>query len=115
VPSEFTIDALAGLLGVSRRTIERAIEAETLIPASYTASGRARFSKSQVEELKSRADAARVAGYKYVIGAVLAPGAVRAPWHKRKAPPLTAKQWYDKTMWKRRNVARYKPLSGQAP
>jgi len=115
VPSDFTIDALAGLLGVSRRTVERALEARTLMPASHTASGRARFSKSQAEELKIRADAARVAGYKYVIGAVMAPGPVRAPWHKRKAPPLTARQSYDKTMWKRRNVARYKAPSGQTP
>src|SRR5579864_5427746 len=91
--NDLTINNLAHLLGINRRTIERAIEDGTLAPTSRTASGRARFSEGCASELKSRADAARAAGYKYVIQAVTASGPVLGPKAKRKDPPLTAEQW----------------------
>jgi excisionase family DNA binding protein len=106
VESDLTINDLAALLGVTRRTIERAIEAGTLVPTSRTAGGRDRFSHSHAEELKSRADAARAAGYKYILEAVFTPGPVLGPRRKRKAAPLTAEQWMRKTSWKRRYVVR---------
>jgi hypothetical protein len=109
VEGDLTINELVELLHLSRRTIERAIEAGTIVPTSRTASGRARFSQSQAEELKSRAEAARAAGYTYVIESVTTPGPVLGPRAKRKAPPLTAMQWARMTLWKRRNLARIRP------
>jgi excisionase family DNA binding protein len=105
-PVDLTINDVAALLGVNRRTLERAIEDGTLVPTSRTASGRARFSQSDADELKSRADAARVAGYKSIRRPVTTPGPVLGPKAKRKSPPLTAEQWFRKVSWKRRHVAR---------
>jgi len=106
--SDLTIEQLAALLGLSRRTIERAIKAKSLVPASLTPSGRPRFSSEQSSELKIRADEARALGCKYVIVPVTTAGAVRRRRPRRKDPPLTADQWFRRMMWKRQNVARTK-------
>jgi excisionase family DNA binding protein len=115
MPDDLTTNELAVLLGVTRRTIERAIESKTLVPSSRTASGRARFSQRQAEELENRADAARIAGYKYVIDAVMTPGPVLGPRRNRKAPPPTTAQWLRKTMWKRQNIQRDKAPTPALP
>ena len=101
-----TIDQLAALLEICRRTVERAIETGALVPASRTASGRARFSAEQGAALKARADAARALGYKYVIESVMSDGPVLGPRRNRKRPPLTTEQWLRGMRWKRRNLMR---------
>src|SRR5690349_10955033 len=83
-----TVDQLADMLRVSRQTIERAVSAGDIVPTSRTTSGRARFSIEQAEELSSRAEKSRQAGYKRVMkDVVLADGRPRT---RGKGPPLSA-------------------------
>jgi len=89
----YSIGMLKTALKVSRRSIERAIEAKLIEPCCYTVSGRrARFSRKQVEELKCRAKEGRSLGSKYVMGRITSTGTTAKPvapsalaWLRKKA------------------------------
>jgi hypothetical protein len=89
----YSIEMLRTALKVSRRSIERAIEAGHIKPCCYTVSGRrARFSKKQVEELKCRARNGRSLGSKYVMAHITSTGTTPPPigpsasaWLRKKA------------------------------
>jgi hypothetical protein len=72
VLSNLTIDMLADEIGVSRRTIERALVDGLIVPA--TMKGRSvRFSRQYADQLKLRAKIAREKGFKYVIAIAAQP------------------------------------------
>jgi hypothetical protein len=96
----FTIEMLRTEIKVSRRTIERALDAGTLVPHKVTKSGRVRFSKQQVEELKCRANDARSRGSKYVMGSITCTGTTK-PKVERSASALTREK-----VWKHRRDTR---------
>lgn len=92
----WSIEMLRTSLQVSRRSVERAIEAKLIIPCCYTVSGRrARFSDKQVRELKCRAKEGRSLGSKYVMGRITSTGTTPRPiapsalaWVRKKAVKL---------------------------
>lgn len=105
--SDLTINLLAAELGVSRRTIERALVAGDLVPTFRTSDGRACFSPELVRTLKARADEAKRGGYKYVMTPALSPGAPLVLSRKRKPPPVSAQLRARRTLWK----LQHRPLS----
>lgn len=109
--ADLTINALAAELGVSRRTIERALEAGELVPTRRTTGGRVRFGPDLVERLKARAVEARSAGRKYPMLAVFSADTDMAPRRKRKSPPLSAQDWARRTIWKLQNLSRSRSRS----
>lgn len=89
----YSIEMLRTALKVSRRSIERAIEAKHITPCCYTVSGhRARFNRKQVEDLKCRVKEGRSLGSKYVMGRITSTGTTAKPvapsalaWLRKKA------------------------------
>jgi hypothetical protein len=104
---DLTINMLASELGVSRRTIERALETGDLAPTYRMPSGRARFSRELVDTLKARADEAKRGGYKYVMTPALSPEAPLVLSRKRKPPPISPQLRARRTLWK----LMHRPLS----
>lgn len=89
----FSISMLSTEINVSRRTIERAINAGTLVPAKRTKSGRVRFSREQVEEIKCRANDARSRGSKYVMGSITSIGTTLPPTEQSALALIREKAW----------------------
>jgi hypothetical protein len=74
----WSIEMLRTELKVSRRSIERAIEAKHMKPCAYTISGRrARFNLTQVREYRWLAKEGRSRGSHYVMGYITSTGTMK--------------------------------------
>ena len=102
-PGFYSLEMLRTALSVSRRSIERAIKAGTMVPCAYTISGKPRFSKEQVEDFKCRAKEKRSLGSKYVMGSITCTGTEKAKPQRTARPQRggpNASAWLRKTRLK---------------
>lgn len=100
--TDITINDLAAMLLVSRRSIERAIVDGSLVPSFLAPnSDRVCFTRMRADELKARADEAREKGHKRVFALALATGPILRP-RQRPKKEISAHQWVQQMLWKRR-------------
>lgn len=107
----YSLGMLKTELKVSRRTIERAIKAGTMVPVAYTISGKPRFSEKQVEGFKCLARESRYRGSKYVMGHITSIGTPppKPPKTPKLAKPRKRRVVQNASAWLRKTRLKHNP------
>jgi hypothetical protein len=111
--SDITVDMLAKLLQLSKRTIERALYIGEIVPTSRTRSGRARFDAEYSGTLQRRVDEQRARGRKHGMlrWAIVSDPLLMARRQPKNQP--TAEEWVKQMLWKRRNLFPHSPTNSE--